>query len=114
MSDALFEAQSPLGYGVTCSAYQWNNHIITNHCEMDGLEDEVAATIERPCAVYVSNEYDDRHVYFKENTSNKKTGRYNKVVVSLEGDPNAGEIVTAMTAHKFSGVKAQGVLYVHR
>ena len=67
MPDNLFEKPSPLGYTVCCSKKAWEDHIIseTGHPIMKNNLPAVGETIESPDAVYGSNQWPDRDVYFK-------------------------------------------------
>lgn len=118
MPDILFIASSPLGYQVTCSALQWDSHIVfsSEHTVMSAPENIEATkqAIENPECILKSDQRDDRHIYYGKTPTATYGGKlYTKVVVST---PNPkfcpGELITAFPVKEIKGgVDGNEVLY---
>ncbi|MEP7291481.1 MAG: hypothetical protein ABI835_06840 [Chloroflexota bacterium] len=86
----IFETKDPRGFKVVCSEEQWNDHILANHSDMEGLEQKVKEAIERPTmGIFEDARHSDRKIYYRKQP--KKF--YIKVVVAFEGD--SGFVITA-------------------
>lgn len=100
-SKNIINIKSPLGYNVICSAHRWNNHVIEGHPMMKNRIDDVKCTIKDPLAVYGSDEWANRSVYFGRS---KKSTLFTKVIVE---DPNeyseTGALVSAWPQKEIKG-----------
>lgn len=97
MSDKIFEANSPLGYKVCCFKSDWENHIASGHTIMSSNIEAVQYAVENPDAVYQSNQWPRRDVYFARYTGASYGGKlYTKVIVQTPDiDDDSGYVVSA-------------------
>jgi len=101
--NALFTVESPLGYMVTCSQYQWDSHILISHPNMKGSELAVRDVIENPVAVYSSGEFPSRDVYFGNSDNEHAKLRVCKVIVETNTGDSDAKIISAWMQPSISG-----------
>jgi hypothetical protein len=93
----IFEVVDPRGYKVVCDDDRWKWHVVDRHRNMEGEEEAVQLTIEKPSLpLFQDKDYPNRVVYYR--LTNRKTPRYMKVVV--EFNEQSGELVTALFVDK--------------
>jgi hypothetical protein len=115
MTSNLFVVKSPLGHDVCCSENNWHNHIARNHAIMCNNLEAVKNTIVDPDAIYQSEEWPNRNVYFgKSNIATYKDSFYTKVIVASPNEYNGmGSIVSAWPQKDISGnIDEEGLKYV--
>jgi len=100
--DTLFTARSPLGYSVICTKNQWENHVIASHGIMTKKEHLVKNTISSPIAIYQSDEFPNRDVYFAHSGHNNNNIKYTKTIVEVKSN-NSAEVVSAWLQPRISG-----------
>jgi hypothetical protein len=87
----LFEVTDPQGRTIVCTLETWNGHILENHPDMKGYENEVGRAIEAPSlGIYRDSVFENRHIYYNRF---KRKPRYIKVVV--EFGEEVGKVITA-------------------
>lgn len=92
------------GDTVSCSTSQWNSHIVSGHPIMKNNMDAVVDTINSPEAVYQSNTYDSRKIFFKKSSySTYDSSRFHTKVVVDYLSQTGGEIVTAFPIQGIKG-----------
>lgn len=114
MADCAFTVQSPLGYTVQCSSSIWNEHIASGHSLMAKNVDAVTNAISDPVAVYQSDEWPKRDVYFgKSDIATYKQNLYTKVIVDTPDEYNEkGSVVSAWAQKDISGnIDEKGLKY---
>jgi len=99
----MFEISDPLGYTVRLSEDVWYGHITENHTDMTKEFDTIKLTIEDPCLVYSSSDYDNRNVYFRDRKAYNSSLKYCKVIVEYDGSSKNGEVVSAFKRKKIGG-----------
>ena len=105
----VFTIVSPLGYVVSCTQSQWDNHILVNHPNMKNKEDLVAFAITKPQWVYQSDTFPSRDVYFAISGNTNEKLKFTKVVVETS-TPDDAEVVTAWMQPSVSGNINSGVI----
>lgn len=109
-----FIATDPRGIKIFCDEDQWNKHISAGHHIMSDNQNAVKYTITNPCAIYESNDFPTRDVYFSlaPSTTYKKQ-LYTKVIVEMNMANRSGEIVTTFPCPHINGnIKEGGLKYV--
>ena len=106
--DKVLEEKDRRGIVFSCSAAQWNEHIIRGHSVMSKNLAAVAATVRDPDYIYESHDsnrpLDYREVLYKkvpDATYYSDRVPYTVVVASVLADN--GEIVTAYPSRKIGG-----------
>ena len=63
---AYIKAIDPRGFQIECDKKQWENHILTRHPELNGLENDIIKAIEEPThgIIYESHLSKSRQVYY--------------------------------------------------
>ena len=68
MNNILFVATDPRGLTVICTLECWHEQVLAGHSqEMNGLEDVVKETIEKPLFdfIYQDRDFPERNIYLK-------------------------------------------------
>jgi hypothetical protein len=61
----VFTVIDPRGYSITLTDQCWYGHILNQHPEMNGREDDVRQTVETPDSIYESKSKRNSHLYFR-------------------------------------------------
>jgi len=104
---------SPLGYIVSCTQSQWNDHILVNHPNMKGKEKIVANAVANPQWVYQSNEFPSRDVYFASSGHTNEKLRLAKVIVETNTCQDATIVSAWMQASITGNINPEEIRYVN-
>ncbi|MCL2171115.1 MAG: hypothetical protein FWB71_03085 [Defluviitaleaceae bacterium] len=104
----IFTAKSPLGYVVSCTQSQWDNHILARHPNMRGNEAIVANTISNPHKIHPSKEPPGRDVYFAHSGNTNEKLQFMKVIVAPPVN-NEAEVISAWMQASIKGNIDPGV-----
>lgn len=113
-SHNVIEAFSPLGYIVVCDKSSWE-HIAHNHKIMIGNEQAMKEAIENPLAIFKSEEWQDRDVYFGvTEKATYATKLITKVVVDVPTKyDDKGRVVSSWPQKEMKGnISQKGLKYV--
>lgn len=90
-----FRVTDPRGIIIHCTNETWEEHVLVNHPDMTGKENEVIEALRNPFMIFADAEKPkERNIYYLLRTSMVK---YIRVVVRLIGE-KSGEMVTAYQA----------------
>ena len=91
-----FQINDIRGRKVVCTEECWYSHILDEHQDMEGFEEEVKEAIQNPYplpCVYQDRDYPSRHIYYRLFRT-KKYSYYIKAIVDFS-EPDEGELITA-------------------
>lgn len=90
----VIEAVDPRGFKVICTEQQWRTHILRKHKFLEGWEETIKKTIEKPSyGIFKDEKHPDRNIYYLRRS---RRPFYIKVIVAFEGDN--GSVLTAFPA----------------
>ena len=92
----IFAVNDPRGFRVICTDEIWINKILVKRPWLDGWQDLIISTIEKPdMPIFSDALHKDRSVYYRKIEGYNK-GRYLKVVVKFN-KKNKGRVITVLT-----------------
>lgn len=106
----IFCTTDILGRSVYLDSNTWSKHIIDGHPEMEGQEDIVKYTVEKPDFIYESSTNPKRELFFAKQENSPFPKLYTKAVV--EYNDNMGNVTTAFFCKEVQGVNPRGIKYV--
>ena len=109
----VFTVTSPLGYIVSCTQSQWDNHILAGHKNMKGQEIVVANTITDPSWVLQSNEFPSRDVYFANSGHTNEKLQFMKVIVETNTGDKANVVSAWMQPNIAGNINAGVIKYAN-
>ena len=95
---------------VSLDSDTWTQHIIESHPEMEGHENSIRCTIEKPEFIYESSTNPKRELFFARQKNSAFPELYTKAVV--EYNCNEGNVTTAFFCKEIKGVNPEGIKYV--
>lgn len=109
----LFVVESPVGYTVSCSQYQWATHIEPGHPELKNRVSDVKCAVEHPYRVYQSAQNPERHVHYSYPADCAGRTRYTEVITGPSSKRyNEHTVVTAYDVAKIrEHGEEKGIIY---